>query len=319
MNNSDNIIKNDEIDFKELFIVLWNDRFKILKILLICIFLGFVYLFKTPKLYMSSISIYPAKETNNSKLNQFQGFASTLGIDMSNNESPYNIPDIIESRKLKKQLIYKKWYSEKYSDTINLINYWGIDKVKNASIESEIKALSILNSRISVLEGKSGLISIKVEMEEPGLARDIANFIYPAIVKFTTEKHLAFSKLNLEFINERQEEIMKQLASAEEELKKFRERNRSIVESPKLQLEMERLLRTVEIQKEVFITLQQQYELARIEQVKESPSVVILDDAMLSLKSHYPNVKIIILTILILGIFLGILNTLFSRLLKEVK
>ena len=63
-----------------------------------------------------------------------------------------------------------------------------------------------------------------------------------------------------------------------------------------LQLELERLMRDVEIQTQVFITLQQQYELARIEEVKETPSVVTLDLGKPAIRKEKPKRILLVIT-----------------------
>ena len=109
------------------------------------------------------------------------------------------------------------------------------------------------------------------------------------------------TKLNREFIEGRQFEVKEQLAEFEEVLKVFRERNRSIMESSQFQLELERLMRDVEIQTQTYITLQQQYELARIEEVKETPSVIILDKGKPAVEKDKPKRKLIVIIATLLG------------------
>ena len=77
------------------------------------------------------------------------------------------------------------------------------------------------------------------------------------------------------------------------------------MESPQLQLEIERLMREVEIQTQIYITLHQQYELARIEEVKETPSVVILDEGKPAVEKDKPKRKLIVILALFLGLFFG--------------
>ena len=110
--------------------------------------------------------------------------------------------------------------------------------------------------------------------------------------------------------------MKEQLAEFEEVLKVFRERNRSIMESPQLQLEMERLLREVEIQTQVYITLQRQYELARIDEVKETPSVVILDKGRPAVKKDQPKRKKIVILAMFIGGFLAGTISLVQHVLK---
>ena len=91
------------------------------------------------------------------------------------------------------------------------------------TLKWETAALEVLNDRISVNEGKSGLITVEILMEEPEIAADIANTMYPAIVDFTVETHSKQAKLNREFIEGRQIEVKEHLTFAEDALKVFRE------------------------------------------------------------------------------------------------
>ena len=324
--NKIQIIKDDEIDLRALFQVLWNDRKRIIQITVVITFIGVLYALLVTPLYKSTITMYPSGEDSGGQLSQLQGMASTFGFDMGGGGSApsFHIPDIVVSRRLKTELIYHEWNSKEFNKPVNLIQYWEIDNAIGISLNPinwikalftsdhgsdyrtlkwEVSALEKLNDRISVDEGKSGLITIEILMEEPEIAAEMANIMYPSIVDFTVETHSKQAKLNSEFIESRQLEVNKQLANAEEVLKVFRERNRSIMESPQLQLEMERLLREVEIQTQVYITLQQQYELARIEEVKKTPSVVILDDARPAVEKDKPKRKlIVILTMFLSGV-----------------
>jgi len=112
-------------------------------------------------------------------------------------------------------------------------------------------------------------------------------------------------RLNRVFIEQRQIEVKEQLIESEDALKDFRERNRSIMESPQLQLEMERLMRKVEIKTQVYITLQQQYELASIEEVKETPSALVLDEGTPAMGKDQPKRKRIVFLAMFLGGFLA--------------
>ena len=66
------------------------------------------------------------------------------------------------------------------------------------------------------------------------------------------------------------------LKNSEQALKAFKEQNR-LTSSPSLQLEQDRLSREVQVQKDIYITLKQQLELAKIEEVQETSIVQILD------------------------------------------
>ena len=72
---------------------------------------------------------------------------------------------------------------------------------------------------------------------------------------------------------------MKQdLTKAENRLKEFREKNRQVL-SPQLLLEQERLIRDVQINATIYTELRKQFELVKIEEVKNIPIINIMDTA----------------------------------------
>ena len=74
------------------------------------------------------------------------------------------------------------------------------------------------------------------------------------------------------------------MIDAEEDLRVFMDRNRRIENSPALQLERQRLNREVSVLTGVFTTLKQQLETTKIEEVKESDYVIILDSPEIPLR-----------------------------------
>ncbi len=120
--------------------------------------------------------------------------------------------------------------------------------------------------------------------------------------------------MNREFIQERIQDVKLELETAEEHLKTFREKNRSIIESPQLQLEIGRLTRDVELQNQLFITFQEQLELAKIKELDETPTLTVLDKAVSTLNKDKPNLKLMIVIPILLG---GIFATAFTILKRE--
>jgi len=328
------IIKDDEIDLRALFQVLWNDRKRIIQITAVVTLIGVLYALLATPLYKSTITMYPSGQESGGKVSQLQGMASTFGFDAGGGKPSFHIPDIVQSRRLKTELIYHEWNSEEFDKPVNLIHYWEIDNTTGISLNPinwikalfasdtdsgdrtlkwEASALGKLDGRISVNGGKSGLITVEVLMEEPSIAADMANTMYPAIMDFTIETQSKQAKLNREFIEGRQVEVKEQLIEFEDVLKVFRERNRNIQQSPQLQLELGRLMREVEIKTQVYITLQQQYELARIEEVKETPSVVILDEGKVAVQKDKPKRKLIVIFAMLTGGMFALGITLLKR------
>ena len=94
--------------------------------------------------------------------------------------------------------------------------------------------------------------------------------------------------------------------AAEESLKIFMDRNRRIGNSPALQLEQQRLGREVTVLTGVFTTLKQQLETTKIEEVKESDYVVVLDPPEVPLARSAPRKKQMVILAAILGLGIGL-------------
>jgi uncharacterized protein involved in exopolysaccharide biosynthesis len=109
-----------------------------------------------------------------------------------------------------------------------------------------------------------------------------------------------------QFIEGRIEEVQIDLEKAEDALKQFRYRNRQIQNSPSLLLEQERLAREVQVIIGVFQTLKEENELAKIQEVEETPVVHVLDLPEAPLDRSGPNKRKTVILAGFLGIGLGV-------------
>jgi len=289
--------------------------------------LSVIYIFSATPYYKSYISINPMEDTANSNVGGgLQSIISDFGInagDFLSNKPSFHIPDLVNSRILKKAVINNNWKTSKYNYNTNLINYWEINDTTKFSIGKFIRqffskktitdlepkfmesAINKLNDQIVVNQGDSGLIVISVLMEEPQLAADIANFIASYIKTYISDATIAQSSKHRQFIEERVKYAKKDLAKSEEELKEFSEKNPFAVDTPELQLQRGRLMRNMEVNQQVYITLRQQYEMARINELKEIPVINILDHGEPSIDQEKPKPLLIILFSVMLTLFIS--------------
>ena len=139
------------------------------------------------------------------------------------------------------------------------------------------QALNSLNKVIEFSSNSSGSFStLSISMFEPLLAKELADLVLKELQLLNRYFKSQNVSEKIQFINERIKSVDVELKKSEFLLRVFNEKNRQI-SSPSLQLEQERLERDVEIQKNIFLTLKQQLELAKIEEVQESNVVQILD------------------------------------------
>tara|TARA_Y100001935_G_scaffold255525_1_gene269167 strand:+ start:1321 stop:2490 length:1170 start_codon:yes stop_codon:yes gene_type:complete len=311
------IIVDNTIDFRVLFKVLISKKFYIFFVTLLFLVLGTTSSFLLKKYYEAEISLYPAKNDVSQGFSQFQSLAANLGMNTADNDQNFNIPDVVKSRLIASKAVNQKW-NTKNSKPTDLITLWNLNKpplfnfFKNNKIDPSInveKAIKKFNDHIKVSEDRnSGLIKISTIFEDPIIAADIANFIGSQVEIYIQKENSAQSTKEKLFISERLSIVKKELENSELDLKDFKERNRGYEDSPELFMIYSQLFREVEVKKEVYLTLQQQLELARIEEVKQSPILHILDQAVPPIRKSFPNRFLFL-------IISGILGLLFSTLL----
>ena len=293
------IDEHDEIDLVAIWHTLIQRKWFIFKVTGLFTTIGIIYSVLATPYYKSTISLYPAGEIAESSSilgGNLKGVAKSFGIGGLGSAPTYNIPDIINSRRLKKDIVLKSWPNSPHPNGSDLIKYWEIDKPTwfepgiwiskllpsggfsadpyHKNIETAIENLGEL---ILVNEEASGLITVSVLMEDPGLASGIANYIAEFVKDFiSVEQHRQAVK-NKAFIYDQQMQAKEELALSEEELTEFRKQHPIALDTPDLQLARGRLIRNIEENQAVYITLRQQYEIAKIEEAKESLLVNILD------------------------------------------
>ena len=101
-------------------------------------------------------------------------------------------------------------------------------------------------------------------------------------------------------------EVKADLENSEIALKDFRENNRRVVDSPDLLLQQGRFIREVEISSALFAELKKQYEVAKIEEIKNIPIVNVMDAGRPAAKNEKPKKAIIAVVFFLLSFFGGI-------------
>tara|TARA_B100001287_G_C22663946_1_gene521908 strand:+ start:111 stop:1325 length:1215 start_codon:yes stop_codon:yes gene_type:complete len=241
----------------------------------------FIYVtFIVSPTYKSTATIIPRSENKN----DIKGLAAQFGIGGSSEQTDFAAaelyPYIINSRTLHDSLLIRKFSTKKFGASKPLYSIlvetdtndserFLTDKIfANKKLDQLIRVNQIYNSPV---------IYLTVYGFEPAFARDLANAVIDELDKTQKRFKLASVKEKRRFIEKRVAVISRDLKKAEEDLRVFREKNRNILSSPSLMLEQQRLLREVEVQMAVYITVKQELEFVQIEQVENSSKMVILD------------------------------------------
>jgi uncharacterized protein involved in exopolysaccharide biosynthesis len=267
-------------------------------------------LFFVKPVYTSTAKIMSS--SSGGGMSQAAGLAAQFGIALPTVQSEPNwvYPEIIKSRTLARAMLKRKFDTKQFGPQKSLLQIltFGNDEPEFSIDTLEIMAVKKLLKMIEISENiKTAILTLNINASEPIFARKVNQTLIEELDAHQRNYNKARTSDTKQFIEERIIDTEKELMSAEEDLKIFLDRNRRIENSPTLQLEQQRLGREVTVLTGVFTTLKQQLETTKIEEVKESNYVVILDPPEASLYPSNPRKRNKVIWAGILGIGLGII------------
>lgn len=295
-------IEENEIDIVEVIKKLWLNRKLIAIITGLFMIIGVVYALLSTPIYQSTLTMYPA--AGGEKMGGLMSMAASFGISAGGSKETYNIEDVVKSRTIAREVVLHKWKTAKYDKPVSLIEY-NRNEIKDTN-RAVYSAIKVYNSWVSIsTDDRTGLMTLFVETEDPILCAEIANYIGRAVTKYVQKYQGGVANRNIDHINDRLIAVNQELKEAEEKIKAFQLNNRDM-SSPQVQLEYGRLERQLQIKQQVYLTLNQQIELAQIEKIKKAPVINILDKAEVPFLKIKPKRSIICIAYTFLGGLIGV-------------
>jgi len=310
--SSPSIYEEDTISLSDILLTMSEQLKIILMVPFITVFLTFTYVqFIVQPLYKSSTTIL--RPVSSPGLGGLAGLVSQFGVSVPQNtevdlSNPLLFPELIKSRTFAERLLDKPFFTEKYGRELPLLKIITASSEDTLQLDRDIlvqQAIGAFRGMVS-FENEGSFSVLTVEADEPRFARDLNKVVLDELQKLNRYYKSQHVNDKINFIDNRIKSVENDLKSSEQTLKYFREQNRQIF-SPALQLEQEHLIRDVETQKGIYLTLKQQQELAKIEEVQEASVVQVLDGPQVALGPFNKNLQNNVLLAGVLGLGLGIL------------
>jgi uncharacterized protein involved in exopolysaccharide biosynthesis len=167
-------------------------------------------------------------------------------------------------------------------------------------------AVKKLGKRIHAgMDRRTGTITLAAHLPDRLAAADAANAGAKLLQDVINDLFTSQASQERRFLEERIEDTQDRLGKSEDQLSTFRERNVRITGSPRLLVEEGRLVRAVREQEQVYLTLREQYELARIGEARRVPSLRVVDPAVPPVVQDWPPRKMFALGGLLFGGMIG--------------
>lgn len=226
--------------------------------------------------YSASAAFTPQSRRGNANLS---GLAAQFGIAVpaaDAAQSPAFFADLVKSRELLKPLLTARFGGADGKGGRTLAQ-WLEPRGSTDAIRRENLITRLANMIDPSVAQKTGVVRVTVSAPDPVLAQQVDSALLDRLNRFNLESRQSQASAERRFTEERLAQVRVSLKVAEDRLRGFMEANRNYEQSPSLRFQEERLNRDVTLQQQLFVTLSQAFEQAKIEEVRDTPVITVIE------------------------------------------
>lgn len=211
------------------------------------------------------------------------GIASMLGMSSvpalsalsGGTKSPEFYGALLTSKDVLDSIVITHYQTPSFSG--DLVQFLKIKKPTRE--EAEFAALLKLKKHLLniTVDEKTEMVGFTVTTTDRDLSAQIARHLVDKLNDFNLTHRRSTAGSERVFAEQRKAEALGDLQNAEQALADFDTRNRSVNQSPLLMTDRQRLERRIEIAEQVYMQLVQEYESSRIEEVRNTPVITVVD------------------------------------------
>ncbi|CAG0984191.1 hypothetical protein MTYP_01920 [Methylophilaceae bacterium] len=273
---------DDEISLLDLLIVLAKHKKMIMGITIAAALISIAYALNLPNIYTGTTKVLPPQQSQSSAsalLSQLGGLAGATGGSLG-----IKNPNDLYIAMLRSRNVMEK-----------IVKRFDLQKAYKAKTITD--ALNALQKASNISVGKDGVITVEVDDKNPELASALANAYIEELNKLVQTFALSEAAQRRQFFETQMKPARDKLTDA------------AIIfdRTPNTSLQYRDALRDLKYREAIYEILAKQFEMAKLDEAKDSPLIQVLDKATVPEKKSKPKRSIIvILTVLVTG-FMGIL------------
>jgi len=169
------------------------------------------------------------------------------------------------------------------------------------------EAIDRLSGKLDVnVSPRTNVVSVRATAPSAELAQQINQRLLTLLGDFNQRRRQSRASEERRFAEERLATVKGELRVAEDRLQSFLQSNRDYRNSPSLVFSYERLQADVMLLRQVVTTLQQSAEQAKIDEVRDTPTITLVENPSLPARPDSRGVVKFALIGLVLGSFLGL-------------
>jgi uncharacterized protein involved in exopolysaccharide biosynthesis len=210
------------------------------------------------------------------------GIAAELGLNipsLDGSQGPEFYGDLLRSKTILGEVVDGKYTAPRLrpTGTVNLPDLYRIDPDDAPALRRE-EAIERLAKDVDVdVNSGTNVVSLEVRSRDPELSRQMSERLLTLVNQFNQQTRKSRAAAEREFTERRRVEVRADLRAAEDRLQAFLQRNRVYAQSPQLAFERERMIREISQQSQLYSSVSQAYEQAKIEEVRDTPVITILE------------------------------------------
>lgn len=314
---------DDEIDIIELLRRVWLCRRFVFATTSLFLIIGSLVAIITPEEFESSCDMVP-QNTSTDIPTRFSSLAELAGINLGyaeniNTLSPYVYEDIVGGTAFRKELMQTQIYSVRDGGYFSLKDYLiGEDAATDendishdtnyqiaAISHADYACMKEMERRIALnLDSQKGSLHLSVVMPEGVVAAQVAQAALSQLQRYITEFKIEAVQSNLEFVQQRYDEVKHNFENIQSHRARFRDANRNTARYM-AQTELDKLDAEYALALNLYNELAMQLEQAKIKVKETLPVLTVINPVFVPFRRSKPCRLIIILIFVVVGGLLG--------------
>lgn len=231
-----------------------------------------------PRLYTSTASFVPTNTS--SQTARISGLAAQFGLALGSFDNASQSPDfyaeLLRSEQLVRALVRSSYHVGSGDSTANLITILGLGGRDSA--DAEARAMRRVRRYFTVSTAlKTSIVTLSLKAPTPTLAAEMSERAVALVNEFNLLTRQTEASRERRFLEDRAREAESALRDAEDRLQGFLQQNREYANSAQLRFQHDRLQRGVATRQQVYTTLVQGLEQARIAEVRNTPVISVVE------------------------------------------
>ena len=280
---------------------------------------AFALSYLAPTRYYADTKFTIASERSSLSANRLAGFAAQFGIAgaLSNPESPDYFAAVTASRDVFLRMLGDTLCVAQ-ADCRSIARLVSGDDAAPTDREGREKQLRKLAKRVSVgVDARTGLINANALGDSPALAEGLLRAQLRAVSRTITERRESQARNERRFAEDRLAQLQARQRAVVDSLTHFYEGNRQFEGAPSLRFRERALQDRLAIWQELVQSVARQAETSRLEEVRDTPVLSVLDQPYASPKKVSPRRSSWLLAGALLGLLVALRPDRLLVLLRE--